>query len=204
MKYDTFEDVPSTLPSAANECPSVALDTASLSRLSRPTSRLNDDCINTCGKLLYSLFPSQHANNCAILSTYVLADHRNPIYDDNRTWRNSKSTEYWTKGVWIIPIHRLEQQHWVLCVINRISKHIDFFDSFAQRSEWMKDVQVSFVHFSRGPCDSQSTLQDVMTLISRLERTAIDHGYALANSPSGWTASPINASSLPIPNNVYG
>ena len=38
-----------------------------------------------------------------------------------------------------------------------------------------------------------------MTLITRLERLAIDHGYSLKTRILGWTASPICVSSLTLP-----
>ncbi|KAJ7588018.1 hypothetical protein C8J56DRAFT_889864 [Mycena floridula] len=37
--------------------------------------------------------------------------------DDDALWRNSKDTRFWEKDVWIFPIHRLEQFHWVLAIL---------------------------------------------------------------------------------------
>ena len=108
--------------------------------------------MNECAKLLHSLFPSPQASTYALLSTYVLADHRNHTYDDHRTWRNSYKTQYWSKSKWIIPIHRLATQHWVLCVVNRVSRHIDFFDSLGEQSAWMQDIQVS-IHPLEAHCN---------------------------------------------------
>ena len=139
------------LPSqpAPDGLPSMVLDPMSLSRLSHPTSQLNNDCINQCMKLLYSLFPSQHVNNCALFSTYALTNHCSPKEDDNHTWRNLKHTEYWTKTIWIIPVHCLAQKHWVLCVVNHVLQHIDFFDSIVQQSEWMNNIQVNITPLLR-------------------------------------------------------
>ena len=146
MRFNNFADSTFT---ASDGHPSINLDPVSLSQLSHPTSQLDDDCINQCMKLLYHLFPSQHANNCTHYSMYVLTNHRNPKNDNNCIWRNSKHTECWMKLIWIIPIHRPTQQHWVLCIVNRISKHIDFFDSIAQWSEWMNNIEVSITTLSR-------------------------------------------------------
>ena len=89
------------------------------------------------------ILSSLYANNCVLYSTYVLTTHHSPKNDNNCIWRYLKHTEYWTKSIWIIPIHHLTQEHWVLCIVNQISKHVDFFDSLAQQSEWMNDIKVS-------------------------------------------------------------
>jgi len=44
----------------------------------------------------------------------------------------------------IIPIHRSYERHWVLCVVHPTRKSIAFFDSFANKKLWRRDVQVRF------------------------------------------------------------
>ena len=69
------------------------------------------------------------------------------LEDDHRTWRNTYKTQHWAKVKWIVPIHCLEAHHWVLCIVDHVSQHIVFFDSFGERKEWMKDIEVSFSGF---------------------------------------------------------
>ena len=80
--YDTFEGI-----SLTAQLNSHAILTAeSLLWLSSPTVWLNDNCINICTHLLRSLFPARQNYNYALLSTYVMANHRNPLEDDHHTW----------------------------------------------------------------------------------------------------------------------
>ena len=141
--YDTFEGI--SLTAQLNSC--AILTAESLSQLSSPTAWLNDDCINICAHLLRSLFPARQNNNYTLLSTYVMADHHNPLEDDHCTWQNTYKTQYWAKVKWIVPIHHLKAHHWVLCIVDHVSQHIDFFDSFGECKEWMKDIEVSFSGF---------------------------------------------------------
>ncbi|KAF9488817.1 hypothetical protein BDN71DRAFT_1368225, partial [Pleurotus eryngii] len=51
---------------------------------------------------------------------------------------------YWTKDVWIIPIHcPSPKSHWVLCVAYPHSHKMFLFDSFGQRHSWTQNIEVS-------------------------------------------------------------
>lgn len=112
------------------------LEASSIQRLHHPTDWLNDDCINTCSALL-----SQHFCNpkCAILSSFLFETVQGPENDD-KIWRLSKRTNYWSKSVWILPIHRQDEKHWVLCSIDLNEGRILLFDSFANERRWCRDV----------------------------------------------------------------
>jgi len=118
----------------------ISFDTQDLSRLST-ASRLNDVCINDCASLLQRLFDGPHSDECAILSTFALASHRDAS-DDAKIWRTTKIARYWLKTKWIIPIHCPGAEHWVLCVVDIVSRHIDFFDSLAEERHWLRDIKV--------------------------------------------------------------
>jgi len=70
----------------------------------------------------------------------------------------------------IIPIHRSYERHWVLCVVHPTRKSIAFFDSFANKKLWRRDVQ------------------DVAELIHRLADIATAHGHTLKIGDSSWHA----------------
>jgi hypothetical protein len=129
--------------SANDDGRAIYFDVDTLSRLSTP-SRLNDVCINDCASLLQRLFNGPHSKSCAVISTHALTDHR-AASDDNRVWRVTKVSGFWTRTKWIIPIHRpIVPEHWVLCVVDIVAQHIDFFDSLAEVHNWLPDVKVCF------------------------------------------------------------
>jgi hypothetical protein len=113
--------------------------------IASPTACLNDVCINGCAVLLFSELKSVVTSHCALLSSHDLPRVRYNASDDI-LWRNASWTSYWTKDVWILPIHRPSNiGHWVLCVIRFSSKELHLFDSFADRKPWKRDVKVSFL-----------------------------------------------------------
>ena len=131
---------------ASNNGRGIFFDVDTLARLSGPL-RLNDACINDCALLLRCLFDGPHSEQCAIISTHALAEHRNTS-DNDRIWRVTKVSRFWSKTKWIIPIHRpAVPEHWVLCVVDTASQHIDFFDSLAEVDKWLPDVNVSLLFY---------------------------------------------------------
>ena len=88
------------------------------------------------------------AQRCAILSTHTLSQIRYKAIDQ-QLWRNTRSSSYWEKDVWIIPIHRPRQVHWVLAVAYVRNGEIHLYDSFTGRNEWKKDVPVTFYRLHR-------------------------------------------------------
>lgn len=109
---------------------------------------LNDECINGAALLLQSHFISEFgSSDVAILTIHDLVRIRYGASDED-LWRNSKRSEYWTKGVWVLPIHRKDAQHWVLCVIYPARKQLHLLDSFADRRGWFPDLKVRLISTS--------------------------------------------------------
>ncbi|KAJ7218245.1 hypothetical protein B0H12DRAFT_958748, partial [Mycena haematopus] len=86
---------------------------------------------------------------CAVLSTYDLPCVRYKGSDPD-LWRHVSPTEYWEKPLWLIPIHRPREEHWVLVVVVVPTQELYFFDSMASRGGWRQD------------------LRDVMILVTRM------------------------------------
>lgn len=130
---------------------------ADIARLISPTSLLSGECVNGGALLLQAqlarsgedkLQGSAEDNSqgfdprsVAILNTHDLVYIRSGASDDV-VWRNVKRVEYWSKSVWILPIHRQYAQHWVVCIIYPEQKQLHLFDSFADRKSWNGDVKV--------------------------------------------------------------
>ena len=110
------------------------------------TAQLNDICINGCSALLYLMFLSWNAAQCAILSTHDLLRIRYHV-EDNVLWRNISWTHYWEKPTWILPIHHPSPVgHWVVCIIKIPSKQLLLFDSLAEQKLWKHEMKV-FLYF---------------------------------------------------------
>ncbi|PPR07291.1 hypothetical protein CVT24_007353 [Panaeolus cyanescens] len=120
--------------------------------LSSKTAMLNDGCLNGCASLLQELqatsisithtAPSTHLQTtCAVFSTFDLVDIKSEA-DDFKLWRNVKRTEYWAKDTWILPIHRPEEMHWVLCIAYPATKQMHLFDSMGfDATSWRRDLK---------------------------------------------------------------
>ena len=97
---------------------------------------------NDCASLLQHIFDGPHSQQCAIISTHALTSHRGSSEDD-QIWRVTKVSQFWMKTKWIFPIHRPQvPEHWVLCVVDTISQHVEFFDSLAEESKSLGDIKV--------------------------------------------------------------
>lgn len=110
---------------------------------------LNDESINGAAMLLQTQLLNCGVNaaaSVAILSTHALVCARYGTSDD-QLWRGAKNTLYWTKDVWILPIHRPATKHWVLCVVYPLKKKLHLFDSFAEQTSWHTETKV-FILFS--------------------------------------------------------
>lgn len=106
---------------------------------------LNDECINGGALLLQSHFVHEFgSSDVAILSTHDLVRARYGA-TDNDLWRGAKRSEYWTKATWVLPIHRKDAHHWVLCVIHPARKQLHLIDSFAERRGWFSDIKVCII-----------------------------------------------------------
>jgi len=110
--------------------------------LDSSTALLNDTCINGGAVILHRLFSNNNSEpRCAIFSTHDLTRIRYKALDQE-LWKKVKHTEYWKKNVWIIPIHRRRQVHWVLAVAYLQSGEVHLYDSFAGKVQWKNDIPV--------------------------------------------------------------
>ncbi|KAJ7078554.1 hypothetical protein B0H15DRAFT_1000961 [Mycena belliarum] len=120
-----------------------------------PTGRLNGFGLNGVAASLQRLYSDPYsptkafAEQCAVLSTYDLPCVRYKGSDPD-LWRRVEHTRYWEKPVWLIPIHRPTEEHWVLVVVIVPRQELFFFDSMASRGGWRRD------------------LRDVMVLVTRM------------------------------------
>lgn len=123
---------------------------------------LNDICMNGLAIALQALFlrdptHSAAAERCAIFSTYDLNRIRYKA-PDTELWRSTYRRDFWSKPVWIVPIHRPSQCHWVLAVVYHQLHEVHLFDSLAGRSSWLRDAQVSLGPKHHRPRNSDFTI----------------------------------------------
>ena len=117
-----------------------------LRRLDSPHALLNDICVNGIAHFLQEIYkcdPTHYhqSQRCAIFSTHDLVRIRYKASDDN-LWRAVSKIKYWEKTIWIFPIHRPQENHWVLAVVYVLEGQILLYDSLASRKHWSKDVEV--------------------------------------------------------------
>jgi hypothetical protein len=123
------------------------IEPADIARFLSPTTRLNGFGLNGAAAALYNIFSDPYsptkasAEACAIFSTYDLPRARYKSADSD-LWHHLRPTKYWEKPVWLFPIHRLSQEHWVLAVVIPQAQQIYFFDSLGERGGWRKDLRV--------------------------------------------------------------
>ncbi|KAJ7888403.1 hypothetical protein B0H14DRAFT_2337221 [Mycena olivaceomarginata] len=171
--------------------PTITIEMDDLDRLTTHRRRLNGCIINGVAAALQSfcslsLSPSCHiATQCAVLSTYDL--HRIRFNaTDAAVWKHTKTTSYWEKPMWLIPIHRPDELHWVFVLAAVREQKLFFFDSLASNSGWRRDII------------------DVMLLIHRMVELANKHGHALHISTLEdlWEARPL-FTGVPLQTNSY-
>ncbi|KAG6808439.1 hypothetical protein H0H92_004109, partial [Tricholoma furcatifolium] len=116
--------------------------------LSSTDGMLNDLCINGIAALLAQKFSdpahpfSSSARRCAVFSSYDLPLMRHRASTEE-IWRRTRHTEYWSRDVWILPIHHSATQHWVMCTVFPHRGEIYIFDSLAARESWPQQVQLT-------------------------------------------------------------
>jgi len=111
--------------------------------------KLNDMCINGLAAIIQHTLSqapeySSSSSNHALFTTFDMHRIHYKVQDID-LWRNTKSLQFWSKNIWIIPIHRPEQEHWVLAVLCIDTSRIFFYDSLAQNTLWQKDTQVMYI-----------------------------------------------------------
>ncbi|KZP33320.1 hypothetical protein FIBSPDRAFT_882069 [Athelia psychrophila] len=119
-----------------------------------PTAQLNDNSLNGAAILLQTQLlkgDMDTAASVAVLSTHDL-------------------------DTWVLPIHRRDIGHWVLCIIYPNKQCLRLFDSFAEQRPWHVD------------------LKNIMTLVARLCCIARKNGcVCLQYDFEGWDARPLIA-----------
>lgn len=118
-------------------------------RLSKIGARLNDECINGLAALIQTRLTassnageSAAASRCGILTTHAMLYVRCHL-TELPLWRITRPTRYWEKDTWVVPIHRLAEEHWVMAVILPYQRRVYLFNSFASSRGWKRDIPVS-------------------------------------------------------------
>lgn len=125
----------------------LTIEPGDLDRLRQPTRWLNNICLNGVARALLDLYrdpttsTSAHAARCAVLSTLDLHQVQYNT-SDAVMWHHLSPTKYWEKPIWLVPIHRRAQSHWVLAVVSVPDTTLYFFDSFSDRERWDADLKV--------------------------------------------------------------
>ncbi|KAG2008989.1 hypothetical protein CC2G_014365 [Coprinopsis cinerea AmutBmut pab1-1] len=173
----------------------VDFPTQAIDILSSQGRQLDDDCINGGAALLQHLFTPLNsptpglspAERCAILSTFSL------VYVKNKrgmmkVWDMEKATEYWSKELWLLPMHRpAPVEHWVLCAIYPHHRQLLLFDSFGEKEPWADELPL------------------IMKLIEHLVLGANTHGHPLPLiTDQDWTAFAANTSTLQTSSTTCG
>ncbi|KAJ3003332.1 hypothetical protein NUW54_g5355 [Trametes sanguinea] len=146
--FDLTSKATLVIPQAGN-LERVLFPAKELRRLGQLTAWLSDDCINGGAQALLRHYGSSSTlgGTPSLLSTRVFSLHLDDV-DDDRLWRHCSHSQYWTKDVWLLPIHRLlPSGHWTLAVIYWREGKIAYFDSMADKHVWEQDVQVRYFVF---------------------------------------------------------
>ncbi|KAG6376561.1 hypothetical protein JVT61DRAFT_1537 [Boletus reticuloceps] len=173
------------------------LEPEDITMLASPTSCINDVCLNSGISLLFSAIHTHTSiPNCyAVFTTYDLPHAR--YKNDPELWRAMKHTQFWTKDLWILPIHR--PGHWVLCITDLSRCELRLFDSLAEESPWRKDVNVSM-----SPCLGAlflMSLKDITFFIGRLCGIAKSTLPDVQINLQDWQARPLVT--VPVQTNNY-
>ncbi|KAJ7578925.1 hypothetical protein C8J56DRAFT_797027 [Mycena floridula] len=151
----------------------ISLTTSDLDILRTPDAWLNSGCIDTLGAWIQILLAksSQTAQHCAIFSTLVFP--KAAAGRDLLLWTLIRDSEYWSKDIWIIPIHRPSEHHWVLAVTIRSQMKLYLYDSFAgDLASWSDDIS------------------KLLKLFHRLQTLAKSQGQMLHFPSNHWSVSP--------------
>ena len=115
-----------------------------LDRLCNPTSQLNDVCINLGSTVIHSNLWDDSTSKCAIFSSFIMKyieDDANP----HTIWKNTRFLSYWEQKIWLIPIHRQIERHWILCVVHLEEGEMHIFDSFASQGSCHSIIKASLL-----------------------------------------------------------
>ena len=173
----------------------ITFESPDIAMLASPTSCVNDICINGCIPILFAALEVPDEHPYAVFSTFDLLRASS---DDENLWRVTRHTKFWTKDVWIIPIHRPSSAHWVLCLAHITHRELRLFDSLAEKTPWHADVDVCSVLYVIPPLLSTYP-QNIMKLIFRLSSIAkrMHPETQLDFENESWTARPTLVSPIP-------
>lgn len=73
-------------------------------------------------------------------------------------WKHARHSKYWEKDIWIFPIHRPAQFHWVSAVVYLRTGIVHVFDSFGS-NRWDTDIEV---------CSHSRCVQSIVLTLHRL------------------------------------
>lgn len=127
--------------------PKLMMEASDLQRVESSTGRLTGCGLNALAAALLNFFShptspdAGSANKCAVLSTYDLVRIRYKASDDV-LWKKVHPTKFWDKQLWLIPIHHVDEEHWVLVVVDVSSQQVLFFDSLGGKGRWRQDIRV--------------------------------------------------------------
>ncbi|KAJ6585476.1 hypothetical protein B0H19DRAFT_1206873 [Mycena capillaripes] len=171
--------------------PTYKIEPQDLQRIRSPTGRLNNFALNGLAAAFLNLFGEPYSptaattERCAVFDTFTLTRVRYKASDDD-LWRNVHHTAFWSKDIWLIPIHRPKDEHWVLAVVYAREQKLGFFDSLGLKTNWRQD------------------LLDVMVLITRLIVLANRYGHSLhISTEEVWTAHPLFHPGKPPQSNAH-
>ncbi|KAL0569425.1 hypothetical protein V5O48_012542 [Marasmius crinis-equi] len=157
-------------------------NTPQYKRIDGERERLDEDLMNGCAVLLQQSLHVPGDEECAILSSYIVPELVRKVSKTETAWRTARRAAYWTKPVWLIPIHDKLMEHWALAVVKVEKEEILIFDSFGCHSfisEWLPRIHL---------------------IMRRLISMAKDHGF-VSPFPSlsdlaSWTARPLHIVAL--------
>ncbi|KAF6747718.1 hypothetical protein DFP72DRAFT_821404 [Ephemerocybe angulata] len=115
------------------------LEHSDLERLASATAWLNDECVNALAAHLLQLHLQSvtaqiHSTRFMLFSSFAFESSPAVLR------RNTKHLQYWTRDIWIVPINRRIEQHWVVAVILPAKRQLYLFDSFADFRSWEADI----------------------------------------------------------------
>jgi hypothetical protein len=165
-----------------------------IARFQSPTGRLCGFGLNGVAAALLELFTrtGESARRCALFSRYDLPRVHFRC-SDSELWRVISPSKYWEKNLWLIPIHRRDEQHWVFVLVDVYAERIYFFDSLGG-DNWRPDLCVGFFSPFTYLKLTMSVIQLVMLLITRLVILASRHRHPLhVSTPqeTPWIARPL-------------
>ncbi|KAJ7573032.1 hypothetical protein C8J56DRAFT_805348 [Mycena floridula] len=144
---------------------------------------LNDDCMSVGSSVLFDhVFPDHSSPHIALLSCYVASQTKT-----ESVWRTAKHSLYWSRSIWLLPVNRVEESHWVLYIVYVNSGIIRIFDSLGHLPK-EDEVQVSL-------------LQRIVNLIRFLVDSANRNGFSLMVPVDTWQVQPLVNSTNPLQRN---